>query len=61
MLEMRIKSKQDVINSLQESISGIKRVVSKEVKCNDDLDAAIKSARAIFKTDGQLMIVLIAG
>ena len=61
MLEMRIKSKQDVIKSLQESISGIKRVVSKDVRNNEDLDAVIKSAKAIFKTDGQLMVVLIAG
>ena len=61
MLEMRIRTKKDVIRSLEESISSIKRVVEKEVRNIEDLDAVIKSAKAIFKTDGKLTVVLIAG
>ena len=61
MLEMRIRTKQDLIRVLQESKSSIKRVVAKDVKNNDDLDDVIKAAKAIFKTDGQMTVFLIAG
>jgi hypothetical protein len=60
MLEMRLKTKQDLIRILQESTSSIKRVVAKEVKNNEDLDDVIKAAKAIFKTDGQMTVFLIA-
>jgi hypothetical protein len=60
MLEMRLKTEQDLIRILQESTSSIKRVVAKEVKNNEDLDDVIKAAKAIFKTDGQMTVFLIA-
>ena len=61
MLEMRLRTKQDLIKILQESTSSINRVVAKDVKNNEDLDDVVKAAKAIFKTDGQMSVFLIAG
>lgn len=60
MLEMKIKTKQDVIKTLQEAKGSFKKVIGKDVRTNGDLEDIIKSARAIMKTGG-LTIFLIAG
>jgi len=61
MLEMKIKTKEDVIKDLQESKSHFKRVVASDINSIDDLNALIKSAQAIYKTDGHLTALLITG
>lgn len=58
MLEMRIRTKEDILEML--SGSGIKRVVAKEVHNSNDLDEIIKSAKTISRTAEKFTVFLVA-
>ena len=58
MLEKQITNKQDLIKTLQQA--KIKKVLSKDIKNEDDLNNLIRDAKQLLRSNNEVSLFLVA-